>query len=272
MLESFQSKVSKGVQTFGKIPFLFGLIGIELFVYVNGPAFFPEWDASYQAVILAYLVMTCAFGLFIFIKRKSMIRTRDELGVSLSTGSFSFAIGFFVTLIIMAVLIRLQLVVVDTSFPQSLYFQTIIIQICVVATSEELMFRGVFLDIFGARKWTGIVLTSVAFAFWHSYAYQIVWYQLDLASINYGAILIAFIFSVILSLVARNKATDSRVGGLSATIGIHACWNLCIVGALPISAGASPINIFPLMMMVALVSIVILIPVIILKSRKKVRA
>lgn len=268
MFQSFQDKVSKGIQTFGKIPFLFGLIGIEIFVFVNGASVFPQWDTGYQSVILAYLVMTCAFGLFIFIKSRQMARTREELGVHLSTGSFSFAVGFFVTIILMAILVKAQVVVVDTSFPKSIYFETVLIQICVVATSEELMFRGVFLDIFGSRKWTGIITTSILFAVWHSYAYQIVWYQFDWSTFNIGAVIIAFVFSVILSLISRNPASEQKVGGLPATIGIHGAWNLCIIGAIPITGGLTSINIYPLMMLMLIISGLILIPILIKKKRK----
>lgn len=268
MLNSIQDKISHAVQTFGKIPFLFGLIAIEVYILVNGAAWFPQWDTSYQSLILFYLVMTCAFGLFIYIRRKQMIRTQEELGINLNVGILSFAVGFFITVVLLAILVKIGLMVVDTNFPKSIYFETIIIQICVVATSEELIFRGIFLDVFQAKKWTGIIITSVLFSLWHSYAYQVVWYQLDWSAINIGSLMIAFIFSVILCLIARRKATEDKIGGLSATIGIHAAWNICVIGALPIGTNQTPINIVPVMIIIAFIGALILIPIMLSKKRK----
>jgi len=234
-LGSVASGFGKTVQRIGKIPFIFILIAIELFFYVNGPAFFPDWNGSYGALINAYLVMTVAFGLFVFV-RKGSSRTRSELGVPLQIGILSFAMAFFVTLIMLTILVEMKFLVVDTGFDKSLFWQTLIIQIAVVATSEELMFRGVILDMFGARKWSGVLITSALFAVWHSYAYQILWYQLDWSQLNWGSVLIVFVFGVILALVARNKASEGKFGGISASVGVHAAWNLTILGALVISS------------------------------------
>ena len=132
---------------------------------------------------------------------------------------------------------------------QDLFWQTVFFQICVVATSEELMFRGVLLDWFEGRKWSGVIITAAIFAVWHSYAYQILWYKQDWSELNYTALFIAFVFGVLLALVARNKAGTERIGGLPACIGIHAAYNLGVTGALTIEPVAAVV--------IAVVSIVL---------------
>jgi membrane protease YdiL (CAAX protease family) len=97
----------------------------------------------------------------------------------------------------------------------------------VVATAEELMFRGVLLNLFGPQF--GIWIQAFLFALWHSYAYQVVWYDISFANMNIISLGIAFVFGILLGFVAMKKEL-----GLPATIGIHAAYNLAILGALTV--------------------------------------
>jgi len=229
-LSSIASRIGSGVQTIGQIPFIFILIAIEIFFYLNGAALFPNWDSSYGTLIGVYVMMTIIFLFF------GRTRTQQETKLPLQIGILSFTMAFFITFMILTLLVKINLLSVPLDFPKDLYWQTIIIQVCVVATSEELMFRGVMLDILTPKaKQIGlfaIITSSLLFALWHSYAYQIMWYQLDWASLNWLSVGLAFVFGLIMAIVAKNRATEGKVGGLPATIAIHACYNLIVIGCL----------------------------------------
>ena len=229
-LRSIASSIGKSVQAIGKIPFIFIPIALALFFYVNGGAFFPNWDSSYGNLIGAYLLMTIVFLFF------SKVRTQKEVNLPLQIGVLSFVMAFFLTYIVLMILVKLNVLVVATDFPKEYLWQTLVIQICVVATAEELMFRGVILDVLtpGGKRisWFAIILSSILFAIWHSYAYQVIWYNLSFDAINMLSLLLAFVFGIILGIVAQNPATESRVGGLPACIGIHSVYNLIVIGAI----------------------------------------
>lgn len=198
----------------GKIPFIFILLAIEIYFFVNGGAHFKNWDASYGQLILAYVVMTLIFLGF------AKIKTNKEIRMPISKAAFSFVAFFMISWVILTALVLAKILTPATSDP-SLFWSSLVLQICVVATSEELMFRGVLLS------YLGIFITAIAFAVWHSWAYQIMWYNLSWTTFNYSALLIAFIMGIILGYVARDKRF-----GIPACIGIHACFNLIILGVL----------------------------------------
>ena len=103
------------------------------------------------------------------------------------------------------------------SLPSSLFWPTVILQVCVVATAEELMFRGVMLSYFG------VIVSSVLFAIWHGYAYGVIYYE---GVFQITSIVFAFIMGLILAMIVKNKQW-----GLPAAIGVHAAYNLFISGA-----------------------------------------
>ena len=108
--------------------------------------------------------------------------------------------------------------------PQELFWQTVLIQVVVVATAEELMFRGVLLS------YLGIIISSFLFAIWHSYAYGIIYHQMTietLGNFNWSALALAFVMGIVLAIVAKNKRF-----GLPGAIGLHAAYNAVIVGAI----------------------------------------
>lgn len=203
-----------------KVPFIFYLIVIALYFWVNGAAHFPNWNSTYGNLILPYIVMMLAF----FMWAKARAETR--VNIPSSVGIVGFVSGFIVTWLVMAVAISAGLFSVESIEP-SLLLQTIILQICVIATAEELMFRGVILNMFPPKF--GLWIQAIIFAVWHSYAYNVIWYDAELASMNIISLGIAFVFGIILGLVALRKEY-----GLPAAIGIHAAYNLAILGVLMI--------------------------------------
>ena len=200
----------------GKIPFIFILLAIEIYFFVNGSAYFKDWNSSYGQLIMAYIIMTLIFLGF------AKIKTEKEIKQPISKAAFSFVAFFIITWVLLTVLVEAKILTPAHSDP-SLFWPSLILQICVVATSEELMFRGVLLS------YLGIFVTAIAFAIWHSWAYQIVWYNLSWTTFNWGALLFAFVMGIILGYVYRDKRF-----GLPACVGIHSCMNLIILGILTI--------------------------------------
>jgi len=196
---------------FGKIPFIFVLIVIELYFFINGEAHFPEWSSTYGNLITVYILMTLFFLLW---SRRGVDQQIDRPFSQSIIWFVFFFIGTYVLMLFASIFGLFQ----TTSIPSSLFWPTVIIQVCVVATSEELMFRGVMLD------WVGVIWSSVAFAVFHGWAYGMIYYQ---GQYSWGAMAFAFVMGLILAMIAKNKEW-----GLAATISIHGCYNLFITGAM----------------------------------------
>ena len=202
-----------GKETFikiSRIPLVFILIAIEVYFWINGPAHFPAWDEGYGNIIMIYIIMTIIFLMFRKqVTEKQMFRPIDQ-----SIPWFTF---FFIgTYMIMLLASFVGLFEVG-SLPSHLFWPTVILQVCVVATAEELMFRGVMLSYFG------VIISSAMFAVWHGYAYGVVYYA---GVFQLSAVFFAFIMGLILAMVAKNK-----IWGLAAAIGIHSAYNLYVSGA-----------------------------------------
>jgi len=196
------------------IPFVFVLLLIALFLYINGPSLFPYWNQNHSNMIMIYVVMMMVF--YVWAKKQTL----TELRLPVNHVMFSFTTFFLLTWLIMYALIQGGVVVVASDFNMDLFWQTVLLQICVVATAEEMMFRGVL------QAHVGIFFQAIAFAVWHSYAYNIIWYN---GVFNWGALLWAFTMGIILGYVAKNKEW-----GLGGSIAIHSCVNLMLLGVLMI--------------------------------------
>lgn len=200
-----------------KVPFLFVLMAIAIFFWVNGPAFFEDWSSKYGSTIAIYISMMLVF---LFFAKKKLVEDSTE---KLESSVQKYVTGFFSTFVLMTVLALIGTIELGQISPNMIW-QTIIIQICVVATAEELMFRGVMLS------YVGIIASSALFAIWHSYAYGLIWYNLPEYP-AYGSMIIAFVFGCILGwLVVYQKKRFGLIGAVAA----HACYNLCLLGVLAI--------------------------------------
>jgi len=215
-LAQLSSALKAAYTKLGKIPFIFILLAIEVYFFVNGSAVFKNWNESYGQLIMAYIVMTLIFLGF------AKIKTNKEIRQPISKAAFSFVAFFMITWVLLTALVFAK-ILTPTVSDLSLFWPSLVLQICVVAASEELMFRGVLLS------YLGIFITAIAFAIWHAWAYQITFYSLSWTTFNWSALLIAFIMGIILGYVAKNKQW-----GLPACVGLHSCWNLCLLGILTI--------------------------------------
>jgi len=208
-MHNFFSNINNRI---AKTSFIFILIVIEIYFFINGRAHFSAWDETYGQLITIYLLMVVVFLLW------SGRKTKQQMNKPLNESIGGF-VGFFIaTYFFLAAATYLSGDTISV-MARELFWPTVIVQVCVVATSEELMFRGVLLEKFG------IIVSSVLFALWHAYAYGVMYYMPDVVGIEtIVAILLAFCMGIILAFVAKKW-------GLSSAIAIHACYNLFVSGA-----------------------------------------
>lgn len=198
-----------------RIPFIFILLAVAIFFWINGPAFFENWASTYGNTIVVYISMLLIF--LFFAKKKVIEETTESLGKSTK----KYITGFFATFVLMTSLSLIGLIEFGKISPDMVW-QTLIVQMCIVSAAEELMFRGVLLS------YVGIIASSALFAIWHSYAYGLTWYNLPL-EVDFSLIIIAFVFACVLGwLVVYQKKRFGLVGAVAC----HACYNLCILGVL----------------------------------------
>lgn len=198
------------------------MIALAIFFWINGPAFFEAWGQENSNVITAYLMMMVVFILW------AQKETRQHLKMPLKKAVPGFFIGMIATFLFMN-LLMFGGIISPPVFDMVAFWPTVLIQICIVATVEEIIFRGVFLE------YTGIIVSSILFAAWHSYAYNFIWHQGDWSSFNWGSMVIVFGIGVLLAIIVENSKDIERKKkielGLPATIAIHATYNLCVLGA-----------------------------------------
>ena len=195
---------------FSLMPFIFILIGIELYFYINGNAHFELWDSTYGQVIPVYILMTVFFLIW------AGTGTRRELKRPVREAAPWFVVFFIGTYLVMLFAVLIGLFSPGVA-PVSLFWPTVILQVCVVATAEELMFRGVILEV--TRS---VIISSIIFAGFHGWAYGMVYYA---GVFNWGAVSFAFVMGVILALIYKRW-------GLPACISTHAAYNLVVSGIL----------------------------------------
>lgn len=216
------SEIAKRIEDFGNFPFIFIFIAFTLFFLVTGPSFFETWNSSNNQLITVYLILMVVF--IIWAKKG----TREYLKTPTKRAIPGFLLGMFITFLLLNLLMYFKFMSIPT-FPPELFWITVVMQMCVVAPAEEIIFRGVWLE------YTGVIISSIMFAIWHSYAYGFIWYKGDWASFNWNSLLIAFIIGMVLALIVKQSQDINKKRkiylGLPCTIAIHATYNLCVLGA-----------------------------------------
>lgn len=193
---------------------IFLLIIVEVYFFVNGGAHFETWGETERQIVMAYIIMVVAFLIF---KGRE---TEKEMTLDFPPAVVNFVLFFMGTYFIMASVTYLTGSEV-TAMDQSLFWQTVVMQVAVVATSEELMFRGVLLEKFG------IIVSSILFAGWHTYSYGIRYYDMSTLSLE---LLFPFVVALVMGLILAILVKQKRFG-LETAIAIHASYNLYVSGA-----------------------------------------
>jgi len=218
MLDRIYSTFNKLYNKISLFPFIFAFVLIWIYFWLNGPAHFSNWPDTYSELMLYYLGMIVIF--VIFANRPTQQYLKQQ---TIASSMVSFVLFFILTLFMLLIVVRIGLFT-QPEFNPVLFWPVIILQIFVVATAEEVMFRGVILGYFKTLAFLGIIIQALLFALWHSYAYQIQYY--DLSTFNFPILLMAFIMGILLGIIAKSKY------GLPACIAIHSCWNIVILGAI----------------------------------------
>ena len=211
-----EDTIKKAKQRIEKTPFLFILLGIAVYFWINGSAHFENWTETYGSMIHYYIIMLFVF--LIFAKDKII----KQIQTPLSKSIHQYVLGFFACFALMYTLVLLNIFAIGEISPNILW-QTLIIQICIVSVAEELMFRGVLLG------YMGVLASSFLFMLWHSVAYGVLWY--DFTPEMTGSLIFVFLFGTILGFLVKYKPKSV---GIIGAMSIHAAYNLIILGVLTI--------------------------------------
>jgi len=209
------NKVEKNI---GKVIFL-GLYALVAFWFlVNGEGVFTSWGTSWTFNAIIYLL-----GVSLFVST-----LEDEFPVELRTSLprtityFSlFSIG---SLIVLLVIQDFGLLFTGSAvMPYHLVLANMTFQLVIVASSEEIIFRGVVFgylyDRFKLRsdKQLGWVipylLSAFIFAFFHFAVY----------GLNLSNMIIVFLMGLVFAYLVERW-------GLGASIGVHWIWNCMAIG------------------------------------------
>jgi membrane protease YdiL (CAAX protease family) len=192
-----------------------------IFLWLNGESIWgSQWETN---TALAYMIMF-GFVLSITFNNKLIWLTRTNL----KEGVMNFWIGFLLMFAGMVVLSQyLMKGSFDATISQTAVYPAIAITAFYVAPVEETIFRGVLKE--ALKDWKlyfvplGIILTSGAFAITHYAVY---------GGVGMG-LLWAFIMGCVFYLATDFKPSRKMAAlGVPGAIGMHACYNLFILGIL----------------------------------------
>lgn len=187
----------------------FGLVYaiIAFALLINAETLFDYWDSSWTYTTLFYIV-----GVAIF------LASAEKLPEDLRKPAVQSIYGFLLaTPLFMVGFIVLQLagiLVVGSKMPVYLIIPTFIFQLCIVATSEEIIFRvALFRALYRIRWYVAYIGSSLVFGGFHYAAYG--------GGINsiFFAVMMGFIFAILADKV-----------NLGVAISFHFVWNAGVMG------------------------------------------
>jgi len=186
---------------------------LAFFFLLNGKAIFPGWEDSWTASTMVYMV---GVGLFLSIYEK----IPDEVKKPVVDSFLGFIIGFPIAAIIF-------ILISDTGWwlqginplPVYLIIPTLVFQIVIVASSEEIIFRGAIFGSLFKINWTLAYLgSSLLFGLFHYAAY----------GGDMGSILVAFAMGIVFCYL-----TDRW--NIGVAIAVHSAYNSYLLGAVNLS-------------------------------------
>ena len=176
---------------------------------LNGEAFLGHWEGNWTLSILFYMV-----GVTIFLSIAEKLPT--DLNKPVMDSFLGFLIGFPLFTVAFWLIAQSGLYFQDiTPLPQYMVVPNMIFQAGIVATSEEIIFRGVIFRLFyKINSYAGYFVSSALFAGFHYAPYG-------------GSVSLMFI-AFALGLILAYLTERFNIG---AAIGFHAAWNCFVVGA-----------------------------------------
>jgi len=193
-----------------KLSFVLLYTIIATFFLLNGESLFQYWSSSWEYATLIYLV---AVGLFLNTLDED-VYLKEMITPSLVTFCYTFP-----AFVIAFIFVRDAGLWFQGSYPVNGLSKLIahfFFQVCIVAASEEIMFRAVvYRGFLRLGKPVAYVVSAVTFALFHFTAY----------GGNISSIIIAFALGLVMMFLADYK-------NLGASIGFHAAYNLFMLGFL----------------------------------------
>lgn len=170
---------------------------VDIFLLVNGQLLFGSIWASYQSVLVLYLLMDGVLLAF---------------SNSIPTLKIETSIIFFIPIFIMTTMVVGSFVVPPAGMTISYVVLVLVFQIFVVALTEEMMFRGVLL------QYMGVIPQAILFGLFHLTAYYSV-FGLDL-----GAVFVAMVMGLLFGYIVKFYPRY----GIVIAWAIHAGWNVSL--------------------------------------------
>lgn len=191
-----------------RVPLILVFFFIGAFLWLFGGNFFPEyWEQTNVAVMVSFYVAMFFAVMFI-----ADTRIQKALRTPLTVAGLPYLISFVATFIVASLIIT-------TKEPLASYaiLPLIIIQIAIVAPTEELMFRGVLLSYLGYGT-IAIIVQAIGFAIWHLVVSDILLGITEERIIYLSSVVV---FGVLMGYLVRNSRW-----GLPATMACHAAFNI----------------------------------------------
>lgn len=189
----------------------FGLVYaiISFALLINGDKLFEYWDASWTYLTLFYMG-----GVAIF------LATAEKLPEDLRKPAVQSIYGFLIaTPAFMVGFIALQqagILVVRYPMPVYLILPTFAFQLCIVAASEEIIFRvAIFRALHRVKWYIAYIGSSLIFGGFHWAAY--------------GGNVNSILFAVLMGLVFAYLADQINLG---VAVSLHFVWNFGLMGGL----------------------------------------
>lgn len=204
----------KNIVTF---PFVAVAVVVDLFLLINGTAFFGTQFASYRFDLELYLVMLAAIGIF------QSVEVREELHFGIGAVMVGFVPGFLFTAVALDNL-NAASVIHASSLGAGYIVLQLMFYIFVVAFSEEFIFRGYLMGYLTDRAIPyPYVVQGILFGLFHYYAYS------DMFGYEWYSILTAMVFGTVLgAIVYFSQRMGKGSTGLGLAIGIHAGWDVAL--------------------------------------------
>lgn len=231
---SVGSDLSALANKISSIPLVLVLFGAMLFFFLNGTYYWGAfWDSQ---VALVYIIMfTFAIAVTYSVGYKHLWISKTKF----SDGVLNFWIGFLIGTagcIVADVYLFGGSLAGTWTVSSGPIYPAIILTVLFVAIVEETIFRGVLKE--ALKKWKlfslplGAVITAALFAVFHT--------QADLGSAS--QLWFVFILGLILYAITEIPMGKDALGklkklGVPGSTGVHASFNLFVVGILPLILG-----------------------------------
>lgn len=189
------------------LPLLIIAILVEFFLLVMGNLFFGAAYSGYTNVIFIYMAVTIAL----------IGASGWQVNQMTYFGAIAlFTPAFFITGIIIGGLVNTSFL---TTKGVDYVVLQILLQIFVVALSEEIIFRGILIN------YVGVIPQAILFALFHWAAYTAEFGGIS-TSVVIAGIFEAMVMGVLLGYIV--KYVPKQWDPLAITWGIHAGWNVAL--------------------------------------------